>query len=138
MGLSEHRRFGSRSNYAKSIYELHLYQTCTFRYRFDEKPPVIVAGTASRFSLRGLGAERAGPCRPEPVKPSSNYRQESLPPNPACFAAGADDGEEAYPSPTNAGNGRSRAKKRHPTRNPLKHFRGRDDLAEIRANLRPC
>ena len=103
MGLPEHRRFGSRSNYAKSIYELHLYQTCTFRYRFDEKPPVIVAGTASRFSLRGLGAERAGPWRPEPVKPSSNIARNLFRRTPPVLPPGPMTGKKPTRRPPTQG-----------------------------------
>jgi hypothetical protein len=76
-GFVQALTFGARPNYTKSN---RLRCSCTkhvpFRYRFDEKPAVIVRLTVSRFSLaRILSRPRqAGKAQPK-----------CSPRNPACF-----------------------------------------------------
>jgi hypothetical protein len=107
--LSEPSRYGARSNHHE-IQPLTGWP-CTkhvpFRYRFDEKPPVMVAATAATVSLgRGLTRSRRGGRGSggrSPVKPRSNiarnlFRSET----PPVFAARAKDGKDGYLAPTNA------------------------------------
>ena len=98
--------------------------TCTkrvpFRYRFDEKPALIVRLTTSRFSLARIAkSAAAGPAKPAQISPGISSQR-----NPACFwPAGARGRGRAYPTPTNASKGRFRPKKGHSTRNLPKHLR---------------
>ena len=110
--MSEHLHFGLRSNYAKSNQFRGCFCTkhAPFRYRFDEKPPLIVSATASRFLPARI--PQAGRCRENPAKMPPRI---SSPRNPVR--------EDGYPTPTNARKGRFRPKKRHSTRNLPKHFR---------------
>jgi hypothetical protein len=66
------------------------------------------------------------PGRPAQMSPGS-----PPPEIPPVFAAGAKDGEDADPAPTNAKKGR-RPEKRHFTADPAETFHGSNDLAAKR------
>ena len=92
-----------------TVYGVHLYQTSTFRYRFDEELPLIArrrAGFRSRESQAGR----------RKIKPG-HYRPESLPPEISPVLAAEPGTGKSYPTPTNAREGRFR-----PGRGNLQNF----------------
>jgi hypothetical protein len=101
--LSEHATFW-RSFQLRQIQPLRGC-SCTkrvpFRYHFDEKPPVIVAGTANRFSLARIQARAAGPIKPRPNGARNVFPQKSR----LFWPPGPRSGEDAYLKPTNGEGG---------------------------------
>jgi len=87
-----------------TIYGLHLYHTCTFSVLFRRKTrPNRPADGEPVFA-------RANPQvgRRKPVNPAKMLPRIWPPEIPPVLAARAKDGEDAYPTPKNARNGRFR------------------------------